>query len=277
MANVVAFHAHPDDEVLMTGGTLARAAAEGHRVVIVVATDGEMGPSPEHGEPPRLAELRASAVLLGAARVVHLGYADSGNGGVLHPDPPDRPRFVRADPDEAAERLAAILRTERADVLLSYDANGGYGHRDHVRVHEVGRRAARLADVTLLLEATMPRDLVAALVRLVDRLRLPLRHDAVSGTAYSPRSAITHRVDVRRYALQKQAALAAHRSQVHGTGRLAPVLRALVRLPAPLFGLVLGREWFVDSGTSRSETVTGLFRPIGPSAAARGGVQGRGA
>ncbi|MCW2902202.1 MAG: hypothetical protein JWO67_4467 [Streptosporangiaceae bacterium] len=108
MATVLAFHAHPDDEVLMTGGTLARAAAEGHRVVIVVATDGVMGAASE-SEPARMGELRASAAVLGAARVVHLGYADSGNGGVLHPDPPDRTRFVRADPQEAAERLAAVL------------------------------------------------------------------------------------------------------------------------------------------------------------------------
>lgn len=172
MATVLAFHAHPDDEVLMTGGTLARVAAEGHRVVIVVATDGLMGPAAE-GESPRMGELRASAAVLGAARVVHLGYADSGNGKVLYPDPPDRARFVRADPEEAAERLAAILKEENTDVLLSYDANGGYGHRDHVRVHEVGRRAAALAGVHQVLEATLPRDLIARALKLVDRLRIP--------------------------------------------------------------------------------------------------------
>jgi LmbE family N-acetylglucosaminyl deacetylase len=106
MATVVAFHAHTDDEVLLTGGTLARLAAEGHRVVIAVATDGIMGPATGpgiwSGTRDRLAELRASAAQLGAARVVHLGYADSGHGPVLFPDPPDRPRFVRADPGEAA-------------------------------------------------------------------------------------------------------------------------------------------------------------------------------
>ena len=261
MATVVAFHAHPDDEVLMTGGTLARAAAEGHRVVIVVATDGTMG-AVSGSEPERMGELRASADLLGAARVVHLGYADSGNGGTLYPDPPDRVRFVRADLQEAVERLAAILREERTDVLLSYDANGGYGHRDHVRVHEVGRRAAVLAGVGQLLEATMPGDWVARLLRLVDRLRIPLRHDAVAASAYSPRSAITHRANVRTFARQKQAALAAHRSQVTGNGRLAPIMRALIRLPVPVFGLLLGREWFVDAtGTSASEIVTGIFQP----------------
>ena len=249
MATVVAFHAHPDDEVLMTGGTLARAAAEGHRVVVVVATDGVMDEVPAGGS-TRLAELRASAAALGAARVVHLGYADSGNGGTLRPDPADRARFVRADPAEAAGRLADVLREERADLLLGYDANGGYGHRDHVRVHEVGRRAAKLAGVGTVLEATVPRDLIARGLRLIDWLKLPIRHDAVVADAYSPRSAITHRVNVRRYARQKQAALAAHHSQVRGAGRLAPLLRLLLLLPAPVFGLVLGHEWFSDASVS---------------------------
>jgi len=270
MATVLAFHAHPDDEVLMTGGTLARAAAEGHRVVIVVATDGATGPVSD-GESPRMDELRASAAVLGAARVAHLGYADSGNGKVLDPDPPDRARFVRADPKEAAERLAVILRAENVDVLLSYDANGGYGHRDHVRVHEVGRRAADLAGVEQLLEATIPRDLIVRVLRLVDRLRIPLRHDAVApGTAYSPRSAITHRVNVRKFARQKQAALAAHRSQVTGTGRLAPIMRTLTRLPVPLFGLLLGREWFIDvNRTPPFEVVSGIFQPAARSVTTR--------
>ncbi|WP_051951085.1 PIG-L deacetylase family protein [Actinacidiphila yeochonensis] len=246
MATVVAFHAHPDDEVLMTGGTLARAAAEGHRVVVVVATDGVVGEVPAAGS-ARMAELHASAAVLGVARVVHLGYADSGNGPDVPPDPADRVRFARADVEEAAQRLAGILREERPRALLSYDANGGYGHRDHLRVHQVGRRAAELGGVDTVLEATMPRDLVVRVLRLIDRLRLPIRHDAVAPDAYSPRAAITHRVDVRRYARQKQAALAAHRSQVRGTGRLAPLLRLLLRLPAPVFGLVLGYEWFTDA------------------------------
>ncbi|QIP83199.1 PIG-L family deacetylase [Streptomyces sp. Tu 2975] len=262
MATVLAFHAHPDDEVLMTGGTLARAAAEGHRVVIVVATDGLTGPLAAD-ESPRMSELRASAAVLGAARVVHLGYADSGNGKELHPDPPDRVRFVRADVEEAAERLAAILRDEAADVLLSYDANGGYGHRDHLKVHEVGRRAAALAGVERLLEATLPRELIVRVLRLVNWLRIPLRHEGVAPrTAYSARSAITHRVDARRFARQKQQALAAHRSQVTGAGRLAPVMRALIRLPSPVFGMLLGREWFADAARSSAPTVgISFFRP----------------
>ncbi|WP_067831413.1 PIG-L deacetylase family protein [Actinomadura kijaniata] len=245
MATVVAFHAHPDDEALLTGGTLARAAAEGHRVVIVTATDGLMGPVPPGGA-PRLAELRASAAALGAHRVEHLGYADSGHGPLLYPDPPDRTRFARADTEEAARRLAALLREENADVLLGYDANGGYGHRDHVKVHHVGRRAAELAGVGRVLEATAPGEAVARAVRAARALRL-LRHHEEPDGLYTPGAAITHRVDTRRFARRKQAALAAHRSVVDGNGRASAVVRVLVRLPAPVFGLLLGREWFVAS------------------------------
>jgi LmbE family N-acetylglucosaminyl deacetylase len=246
MATVVAFHAHPDDEVLLTGGTLARAAAEGHRVVIVVACDGIMTAASE-APPTRLNELRASAAILGVQRVEHLGYADSGHGPILYPDPPDRQRFVRADTGEAAERLATILREEMADVLLSYDRNGGYGHRDHRKVHEVGKRAAELAGVDTVLEATMPREVVERLVRWMCALRIPFRCDPDAlRAAYSPGSAITHRVNVRRFARQKQTALAAHRSQVNRRGGAAPIMRLLVRLPAPIFGVFLGREWFID-------------------------------
>ncbi|GAB3493323.1 PIG-L family deacetylase [Amycolatopsis cihanbeyliensis] len=142
MGTVLAFHAHPDDEVLLTGGTSALLAAQGHRVVLVVACDGVVGEATGASGRARLDELDAAAAVLGVASVVHLGYADSGHGPVLYPDPPDRARFVRADPEEAAGRLAALLRAERADILLSYDPQGGYGHRDHVRVHEVGARAA---------------------------------------------------------------------------------------------------------------------------------------
>ncbi|MPZ79372.1 MAG: PIG-L family deacetylase [Actinophytocola sp.] len=194
-------------------------------------------------------------------RVEHLGYADSGHGPVLYPDPADRQRFARADTDEAAERLAALLREENADVLLSYDSNGGYGHRDHVKVHHVGKRAAELAGVERVLEATMPRDFVERLMRLTRTLRIPFRYDTDAlHAAYSSGSAITHRVNVRRFARRKQAALAAHHSQVSGRGRLASVMQLLVRLPTPIFGLLLGREWFVEPArTPVTKPATSIF------------------
>ncbi len=121
MVTIIAFHAHPDDEALLAGGTLARLAAEGNRVIITVACDGFMGPATAPGAGRRMDELRASASALGAAHVVHLGYGDSGHGPVLFPDPPDRQRFACADLEEAAGKLVSLIREERADVLLSYD------------------------------------------------------------------------------------------------------------------------------------------------------------
>ncbi|MGW7415058.1 PIG-L deacetylase family protein [Streptomyces sp. NPDC054863] len=245
MATLLAFFAHPDDEVLHAGGTLARAAAEGHRVVLVSATDGEMGPV--RGEPVRLDELRASGDALGASRARCLGYADSGHGKDLYPDPPDRQRFVRAPREEAAERLAAILREEGADLLLTHDAGGGYGHRDHVRAHEVGLRAARHAGGIRVLTAAVPRTAPLRLLRATSLLRSPRSvRTAMLRIGYTPRATVTHTIDARRYAARKQAALAAHRSQVWGTGRSAAAFRALVRMPVGVFGVLLGRERFVE-------------------------------
>ena len=267
---LVAFHAHPDDEALLTSGTMARAAAEGHRVVLVVATDGDLGlAATAYGDPGsgrlgtvRMQELQASARALGTARVETLGYADSGLGPELFPDPPGRVRFARADVEEAAQALAAILTEERADVLLTYDANGGYGHRDHVRVHQVGARAAELAGTPRVLQATVPRDLIVRAIRLVARVyRFPSEFDPTSfERAYSPSSAVTHRISVWRYARQKRAAMRAHASQASADGGADRTLAAFLRIPRPLFDLVFGREWYVDaSRPAGSEVVHDVF------------------
>ena len=138
----------PDDEASSTGGTIARAAAEGHRVVLVVGTNGDHGEVPDDLAPGetlvdrRRKELQASADLLGVARVVWLGYADSGmTGWEQNADPAS---FHLADLDEAAGRLADVLREESADILTTYDWHGGYGHPDHVKVHHVGVRAGEM-------------------------------------------------------------------------------------------------------------------------------------
>ncbi len=260
---IVAFHAHPDDEALLTAGTMARAAAEGHRVVLVLATDGGAGLAAAelsgdgHLGDRRLEEARRSAAALGVARVEWLGYADSGSGPEPEPDSPGVPRFCRAPIEEAAERLAAVLRTEQADVLLSYDAHGGYGHRDHVRVHEVGARAAEIARTPRVLEATVPRDTIVRAVRAVGRVyRFPQEFDPTSfERAFSARSEITHRINVRRYAGAKRAAMRAHASQATGGGAASVgsggqtgdrTLGAFLRIPRPVYDLVFGREWFRD-------------------------------
>src|SRR5262249_54041079 len=217
------------------------------------ATDGEMWPDQHRGR--RLEESRASAAILGADKAVHLGYADSGAGPVLFEDPRGGTRFARADVGEAAEKLARLLPAEHVDLLLSYDPEGGYGQRDHVRVHQVGARAAQLAGVRVV-EATVPRELVARFARLLLLLRLVTRHRLGEMRGYGMlQSAITHRVDVRRYAAQKRAALAAHRTDLLGRGRVARLFRVLVRSPLPVFRIACGTEWFAEPGGRTGELV----------------------
>lgn len=247
---IVAFHAHPDDEALLTAGTLARLAAEGHRVVLVVATAGEAGLTRGSWAGQllagrRLAELERSASALGCARVEVLGYADSGMLGKAGGEA----AFVRVDVEVASARLAALLVEERADVLTVYDAAGGYGHPDHCMVTRVGIRAAELAGTRVVLEATVDRRALQRVLRLVSRLPgVPADFAADRfDRAYSDRRDLTHRVDVRRYTSAKRASLAAHVSQAGG-GEGTRTLAVLLRLPHPLFRLALGREWFIERG-----------------------------
>src|SRR3954452_9843673 len=258
---LVSFHAHPDDEALLVSGTLARAAAEGHRVVVVVATEGEAGLTDDaHSADGRLgerrmAELQRSADVLGVSRVASLGYADSGlPPDEVKVDPPGRVCFVRADREEAAERLAVILREEGASVLTTYDVNGGYGHPDHVQVHHVGQRAAELAGTPVVLQATVPRDLLLGGVKLATRVyRFPPELDPRSfERAYSPKAQITHRIDVRRFTDAKRASMRAHASQAAG-GDGDRTLAAFLRMPRLLYRQVFGHEWFIQAGLTTEQ------------------------
>jgi LmbE family N-acetylglucosaminyl deacetylase len=247
----VFFHAHPDDEALLTAGTMARLAAEGHRVVLVVATSGERGLAAATATggkrlgDVRVEETHASAQALGCARVEFLGYADSGLDGQAATEVGGRVPFANADLDEAAEALAEILREEDASLLTTYDPAGGYGHPDHVQVHRVGARAAQLARTPLVLQATVDRDLLLRALRLLRRV-YPLPIDPAGfDHAYTPRHAITHRIDVRRYSAAKRRSMSAHLTQTTG-GDSVRTLAALLRLPRFAFRLVLGTEWYVQ-------------------------------
>ncbi|WP_460466168.1 PIG-L deacetylase family protein [Calidifontibacter terrae] len=247
---LVAFHAHPDDEALLTSGTMAKAAAAGHRVVLVVATDGALGLAAGEFRDDgglgarRLTELQRSADALGVARVEHLGYADSGMAGDAPPN-----AFVDAPVDEAAERLAAILREEEADVLLTYECNGGYGHRDHVRAHLVGLRAGAAARTPRVLQATVPRDLLVGALKAVSKVySFPDAFDMeVYERSFSARSQITHRINVLRQAGAKRASMRAHASQATADDG-DRTLAAFLRIPRPLFDLTFGREWYLEAG-----------------------------
>ena len=132
---VLALHAHPDDEAIFTGLTLRRLADAGARTVLVVATDGDLGGSRvplRRGETVRRrrrAELEEVAEMLGVARLVLLGYRDSGLPG--WPSGAHRRALAAADPLQLARRVAELADAEGADTLVHDDEQGIYGHPDH--------------------------------------------------------------------------------------------------------------------------------------------------
>lgn len=192
MPGLLAFHAHPDDEVTSTGGTLARYAATGEQVVVVTATDGAEGEVHNYEDPEavkeRLAEVRAgeladSLAILGVDNHEWLGYRDSGMMGEPANDHPDS--FWRADFHEATKRLVQLVRKYQPEVMTIYDPFGGYGHPDHIQVHRVG---------------------LAAHFHALDFGRFPLEADE---DAWQPRKlywAVWPRSRVRAFAEQRFAA-----------------------------------------------------------------------
>jgi LmbE family N-acetylglucosaminyl deacetylase len=257
MSTLVFFHAHPDDESIATAGTMAAAAASGHRVVLVCATRGERGEVVEgvldEGEQlgvRRTTETYAAAAALGVHRVEFLGYLDSGMIGEADNDHPGS--FWGADVDQAANRLAAILREESADVLTIYDDHGGYGHPDHIQVHRVGARAARLAAVPRVYESTMNRTRIvegimaqveAGLIDL-DEWDGPDPSDPESEAFGSPEEIITHAIDVTGHLAAKRAAMAAHASQI-GPDHF------FLAMDDDMFALAMGTEWYIAHGVER--------------------------
>lgn len=252
MGTLVCLHAHPDDECISTGGTIARAAAEGHRVVLVVATNGDHGEVPADLAPGetlverRRKETMASAETLGVHRVEWLGYEDSGMTGWSQNA--NAGAFMNADVDDAASRLARILVEEHADVLTCYDWHGGYGHPDHVMVHKVGHRAAQLVDNVKLYEATMNRDRMRALISMAREMgMIPEGEDdfdpdgpADDGNPMgSTEHDITLGVDVQKYAALKRKAMGCHASQLSDSG-------FFLAMDEERFAMAFGHEWFID-------------------------------
>ena len=260
MGTLVCFHAHPDDESISTGGTLARAAAEGHRVVLVVATNGDHGETPEDLGPGetlvdrRRAETQRSAAALGVHRVVWLGYADSGMTGWAQNDDPAS--FWQAPVDEAAERLAAVLREESADVLTTYDWHGNYGHPDHIQVHRVGHRAAELAGTPRVLEATMNRDHMRRMMAVGREMGLAdgvepgegedwdVDGPADDGNPFgTPESEVALAVDVTDYLSHKRESMRCHASQITDSS-------FFLQMPDEAFAAGFGVEWFNEPGVA---------------------------
>jgi LmbE family N-acetylglucosaminyl deacetylase len=263
VSTLVCFHAHPDDECIGTGGILAQAAAAGHRTVLVVATRGERGEivpgvlgEGEQLWERRLVETYAAAEVLGVDRVEFLGYVDSGMMG--EPTNATPYTFWTADVAHAADRLAAILREESADVLTVYDDYGLYGHPDHIQVHRVGVQAAELAAVPRVLQGTMNRD---AMEEGMARRRAEIEEAIANGELPDttelpsapedpdfgkPAALITHAVDVSEHTGAKRLAMRAHASQI-------PDDSWFLSMSDDDFALAFGTEWFIDAARPRPD------------------------
>jgi N-acetyl-1-D-myo-inositol-2-amino-2-deoxy-alpha-D-glucopyranoside deacetylase len=228
MAGVLAVFAHPDDESLLAGGTLAACAAGGRRVAVVSMTHGERGPGAPSGlGEVREAELQAAARALGVATAKCLDYPDGELGGV--------------DEDEAAQTLARLLERNRPEAVISFSEEGLYWHPDHLAVSRLLAAAVELVSPApeWVYGATWPEGHAERLVALMRARGLETDMWGLEPAAFgAPKDPITNSLDVRAFLPAKLAALQAYASQI-GPGHL------LSALPHDLAEEFLGREFFV--------------------------------
>jgi N-acetyl-1-D-myo-inositol-2-amino-2-deoxy-alpha-D-glucopyranoside deacetylase len=237
-------HAHPDDETIGTGATMAKYAAGGALVTLVTCTLGEEGeilePGLEHlaadkddalGQ-HRIGELAAAMEALGVRDHRFLGgpgrWRDSGMMGTPANDRPDC--FWQADLDEAVRELVAVVRETRPQVVITYDDNGGYGHPDHIQAHRVATAAFDKAgdpsyapDLGIpwqpakLYHSAIPKSFIQA---GIDHLKESGEHeffgvDSADDLPFGvPDETITTEIDARDWLEHKTAAMRAHRTQI---------------------------------------------------------------
>jgi len=234
-------HAHPDDESIGTGATMAKYAAEGAGVTLVTCTLGELGeiipPELAHLAADadgglgkyRIGELAAACAALGVTDHRFLGgpgrWRDSGMMGEPSNDAPDC--FWQADVDEAAGELLAVIREVRPQVLVTYDDNGFYGHPDHIQAHRVAWRAFELADglVSKFYATAVPRSVLAGAIEAM-RTSSSEESGRVGGANFTqvesaddfpfgvPDEVVTTEIDATAYLDQKLAAMRAHATQI---------------------------------------------------------------
>jgi N-acetyl-1-D-myo-inositol-2-amino-2-deoxy-alpha-D-glucopyranoside deacetylase len=234
-------HAHPDDESIGTGATMAKYAAEGAGVTLVTCTLGELGEVIPAGLARlaadredrlgeyRIGELAAACAALGVTDHRFLGgpgrWRDSGMMGLDTNDVPGC--FWQADLDEAAGELLTVIREVGPQVLVSYDDNGFYGHPDHIQAHRVARRAFELADgqVSKFYATAVPKSVLAAAIDLardddaaggaagggVDFSQVESVDDLPFGTADED---VTTEIDATAFLDVKLAAMRAHATQI---------------------------------------------------------------
>lgn len=164
MANILFLHAHPDDEAIFTGGTIARLSAEGHHVFVAFATNGELGI--DNGAGPlkriRIEEAHESCSILGVRDITFLGYRDSGyQVDNFHPD-----SFAKCNINDAALELLRFIEGRNIDTIAFDDKNGIYGHPDHIKSHQLGMYVSELAGFKHRFTFTVDREYLHYLVSM---------------------------------------------------------------------------------------------------------------
>ena len=254
-------HAHPDDEVIGTGGTLLRYGRDGVETAVVTCTGGERGEIHNMDEAqtrPRLAEVRRAELerslqLLGAGAPRLLGYVDSGMMGTDGNDDPAS--FWRADLHEAIGRVVAQIRQFRPHVLITYDAFGGYGHPDHLQTHRVGVLAAEACNVGALYPeaggawriskvylSTFPKSAIFDFATTMVAMGMESPFGTFERVEDVPMGAADEElgagVDVTALLDEKMAALQAHSSQIAADS-------FFLTMPREYMATAFGTEWFI--------------------------------
>jgi N-acetyl-1-D-myo-inositol-2-amino-2-deoxy-alpha-D-glucopyranoside deacetylase len=260
-------HAHPDDEAIGTGATMARYAARGVRVCLVTCTRGEHGEvvadelaelrdAPERLGRHRQDELAAALAVLGVHSHVWLGgvgrWWDSGMVGA--PENDDPRAFARADPVHTTHAMVEVLRRERPAVVACYDERGGYGHPDHVQAHRVTMAALEpAADPAYAPELGAPWSVAKVYWQVIPRSRVlamaqTLGFELADDMPGVPDEKITARIDGRAQFEAKVAALEAHRSQVDLTDGFFAKLARIPEFAMEHYQLVRGQRGPAGSG-----------------------------
>jgi N-acetyl-1-D-myo-inositol-2-amino-2-deoxy-alpha-D-glucopyranoside deacetylase len=240
--------AHPDDESLVSG-TMAHYADAGVSVTLLCATRGEVGEiadgtdaTPESLGAHREQELRDAAAILGVVDVRFLPFRDSGMAGT--PENDDPRSLYQAPVDDVIEPMAALMRDVSPRAVVTWDATGGYGHPDHVRVHDCATAAFRRVfgdgGTSALFYAMIPVDAFERVMeemrrRGVDTGEAPGDVEAMQAMEFPSPNCV---IDIGPQFDRKMRALYAHRTQMNS---FAP----LTQLPEDLRAEVFGKECFV--------------------------------
>ena len=222
---MMAVHAHPDDEASSTGGILAKYSAENVRTVVVTCTNGELGDAaggikpgePGHDETAvvkqRRQELERSCELLGVSDLEMLGYHDSGMMGWPQNDAPEA--FWNTPVDEAAGRLARLFDRYEPQVVVTYDANGFYGHPDHIQAHRITVAALELTSIPKkLYYPVVPQSAMERFAELARSGAVEIPEDDDDFDFGTPDDEVTTHVDCSPFTETQFRALEAHSSQM---------------------------------------------------------------